>query len=313
MGAQVRRRGGPPPRRSPPADRAAALRGRPPGGGLPPRRDPPEPARPCPDPRHQDGPRARRIPPSSRCFVHADLRRRLRPLPIAGVPPPALQARVGFRVKTAAQLPLATSKVRYVGEPVAVVVATDAYAAEDALDLIDVDYEPLAAGHRREAGLAPGRRCSTRRGATTWASRSRRGSGDADRALAGAPVRVSARIRVPRYAGCRSSRAASWPSRRRAATASPCGRRPRCRTGSSARSARRWICRRTAAGRRARRRRRVRDEGFDLPGGRPDPGDRGPARPPGEVDRDAARAPPERDPLAGAAPRRRARRRPATA
>jgi carbon-monoxide dehydrogenase large subunit len=38
---------------------------------------------------------------------------------------------------------LAVEKVRYVGEPVAAVVAIDKYLAEDALDLIDVEYEPL--------------------------------------------------------------------------------------------------------------------------------------------------------------------------
>ena len=39
----------------------------------------------------------------------------------------------------------AVDKVRFVGEPVAVVVADDRYIAEDALDLIEVDYEPLEA------------------------------------------------------------------------------------------------------------------------------------------------------------------------
>ena len=38
---------------------------------------------------------------------------------------------------------LAVGKARYVGEPVAVVVATDRYIAEDALDLIDVEYRVL--------------------------------------------------------------------------------------------------------------------------------------------------------------------------
>ena len=38
---------------------------------------------------------------------------------------------------------LAVDRVRHVGEPVAVVVAEDRYIAEDALDLIVVDYEPL--------------------------------------------------------------------------------------------------------------------------------------------------------------------------
>lgn len=40
---------------------------------------------------------------------------------------------------------LAREKVRFSGEPVAAVVAEDRYRAEDALELIDVDYEPLSA------------------------------------------------------------------------------------------------------------------------------------------------------------------------
>ncbi|MCW2575007.1 MAG: carbon monoxide dehydrogenase, partial [Modestobacter sp.] len=39
--------------------------------------------------------------------------------------------------------PTGTDKVRYVGEPVAVVVAADRYVAEDAAELVDVDYELL--------------------------------------------------------------------------------------------------------------------------------------------------------------------------
>jgi aerobic carbon-monoxide dehydrogenase large subunit len=38
---------------------------------------------------------------------------------------------------------LATGRVRFVGEPVAVVVAEDLYAARDAAELVEVDYEPL--------------------------------------------------------------------------------------------------------------------------------------------------------------------------
>src|SRR5262245_9175242 len=38
---------------------------------------------------------------------------------------------------------IAHDKVRYVGEPIAVVVADSAAVAEDALDAIDVDIEPL--------------------------------------------------------------------------------------------------------------------------------------------------------------------------
>jgi carbon-monoxide dehydrogenase large subunit len=40
---------------------------------------------------------------------------------------------------------LATDKVRYVGEPVAVVVTEQPYQGEDALELVSVDYDPLPA------------------------------------------------------------------------------------------------------------------------------------------------------------------------
>ena len=51
--------------------------------------------------------------------------------------------------------PIATDRVRYVGEPVAVVVAASRYVAEDALDLIDIDYEPLPAIVDPVAALDP--------------------------------------------------------------------------------------------------------------------------------------------------------------
>src|SRR4051794_15372161 len=41
------------------------------------------------------------------------------------------------------QAVLATDKVRFQGQEVAFVVAEDRYAARDALELIDVEYEPL--------------------------------------------------------------------------------------------------------------------------------------------------------------------------
>ena len=53
----------------------------------------------------------------------------------------------------AADLPaLAIDEVRYVGDAVAVVVAADRYAAADALEAIEVDYEPLPAGARHAGG-----------------------------------------------------------------------------------------------------------------------------------------------------------------
>lgn len=56
------------------------------------------------------------------------------------VPPPPV-AGIVFNQRT--QVPLARDKVRYVGEPVAAVVAESRYIAEDAAEEIWVEYEPL--------------------------------------------------------------------------------------------------------------------------------------------------------------------------
>ena len=50
----------------------------------------------------------------------------------------------------------AVDKVRFVGEPVAVAVAEDRYLAEDALDLIEVEYEPLPVVVDIEEAIKPG-------------------------------------------------------------------------------------------------------------------------------------------------------------
>jgi 2-furoyl-CoA dehydrogenase large subunit len=52
--------------------------------------------------------------------------------------------------------PTGTDKVRFVGEPVAVVVATDRFTAEDAAELVHVDYEPLDPVVGPRAALAGG-------------------------------------------------------------------------------------------------------------------------------------------------------------
>ena len=51
------------------------------------------------------------------------------------------------------QYPLARDRVAYVGEPVALAVAADRYAAEDAVDAVRVEYEPLEAVADVDAAL----------------------------------------------------------------------------------------------------------------------------------------------------------------
>jgi aerobic carbon-monoxide dehydrogenase large subunit len=56
--------------------------------------------------------------------------------------PPSMSGLMNAEMK---QTLLATDKVRYVGEPVAVVVVDDPYQGEDAIELVEVDYDPLPA------------------------------------------------------------------------------------------------------------------------------------------------------------------------
>jgi aerobic carbon-monoxide dehydrogenase large subunit len=64
----------------------------------------------------------------------------------------------GFMVlnEHCARPPLATDKVRFVGEPIALVVAETAAAAADAAELVEVDYDPLPAVVDPEDALAAG-------------------------------------------------------------------------------------------------------------------------------------------------------------
>ena len=93
---------------------------------------------------------------------------------------------------------IARGVVRYVGEPVALVVADDAYVARDALELIDVGYETLPACPSVAAALATAApRLFTGTDSNNVATITMR-VGDADAGLAGAAVVVRDRFRYPR-------------------------------------------------------------------------------------------------------------------
>ncbi len=68
--------------------------------------------------------------------------------------------------------PLADDEVRFVGDPVVLVVAESLYVAEDAAELVDVDYEPLAAVVDYTTAGAATRRSSTRATVPTSSARS---------------------------------------------------------------------------------------------------------------------------------------------
>ena len=158
---------------------------------------------------------ARACPGVAAVFTFHDLTG-LRPIPEAGVAPPPLKARVGFQLRSALQYPLARDKVRYVGEPVALVVAESRYAAEDALERIEVDYDPLPVIVDVEAGIRP----DAPRIHDDWpdnlAVSFTAEVGDTEAAFRNAPVIIAERIAVQRYAG--------MPLEPRAALAVPDGR-----------------------------------------------------------------------------------------
>jgi aerobic carbon-monoxide dehydrogenase large subunit len=71
-------------------------------------------------------------------------------------PNPALKNALGKPMSTPPYFPLATDSVRFVGQPVAAVVAESRTAAEAAAALVIVDFEPLPAVASLEAALAAG-------------------------------------------------------------------------------------------------------------------------------------------------------------
>ena len=86
------------------------------------------------------------------------------------------------------QYAAAIDTVRYVGEPIAVVVARDRYLAEDAAELVEVDYDPL------EPVLDP---VSAAAGSAVHDRRF--AYGDADAAMAAADLVLRQTFRFPRF------------------------------------------------------------------------------------------------------------------
>ena len=190
---------------------------------------------------------------------------------------------------------LAEGDVRFVGEPVALVVAESRYIAEDACDLVELDIEPIdadrrprrRAGRRRPPG-APRARRATSHGAIPAAA-----DPELDAIFAGGRARRHRDVRpapLPvRADGVPRRRVASGTA---SATSSSCTPRPRAPHG-----VRGFLspCPRPAreprAGRHGRRRRRLRPEDVHAPRRAGRRARRQAARPTGEVDRGPPREP----------------------
>lgn len=126
--------------------------------------------------------------PGVQAFRAADIPELARPVPVQGVSP-------DFRARNFS--PLATDTVRYMGEPVAVVVAPDAYSVADAAEAILVEYHSLPVASSEEGG-----------GPEVWpdipgnlAGSEAVGFGDVDAAFASADVVIEERFSHARAAG----------------------------------------------------------------------------------------------------------------
>src|SRR5262249_37772343 len=95
-----------------------------------------------------DTTRAKSAPGVQAIFTGADIKT-LKPMPCAWLVP-------NSNLKVATYPQVSTDIVRYVGDIVAVLVAETLYQAHDALELIDVDYEPLETTIDPELAKKPG-------------------------------------------------------------------------------------------------------------------------------------------------------------
>src|SRR5262245_28031172 len=124
------------------------------------------------------------------CVTGADL----------AVPPVRAESRMRGYVATDYPA-LAREKVRFAGEAVVAVVAADRYLAEDAVEAIDVEWEPLPVVGGSEAALRPGSPLvHESAGSNALVSRTF-AQGDPDAALASAALVVGDRFRFNRHAG----------------------------------------------------------------------------------------------------------------
>ncbi|MFQ5879651.1 MAG: glyceraldehyde dehydrogenase subunit alpha [Dehalococcoidia bacterium] len=135
--------------------------------------------------RRIDTSKAAALPGVVAVFTGEEVRRMSAPLPCASAIP---DLRVPERYA------LAVDKVRFAGEGVAAVVATDRYVVRDALDLIEVEYEPLPAVVDPEKAMEAGAPILHDQVGDNIAYRWNLGGGEVDEALRSADLVIRQRM-----------------------------------------------------------------------------------------------------------------------
>jgi carbon-monoxide dehydrogenase large subunit len=141
-----------------------------------------------------DAAHARRAPGVLAVYSHADLGPLGAPLPRL-IPHPSL-------VHHKTQCALAPDVVRYVGEPVVLVVAESRYRAEDACALVAVDYEPLPVAGDLERAVRPGAPLVHEDMETNVCAHYTQRVGNVEDAFARAPHRFRERFVIDRGTAC---------------------------------------------------------------------------------------------------------------
>jgi aerobic carbon-monoxide dehydrogenase large subunit len=140
-------------------------------------------------------------PGVARVLTFRDLERWMKPLPLFGAVPAGLAAVVKFEIRQAPQWALCRDRARYVGEIVAMVVADSPERAEDAVDLIRVEWDllpPVVDMTRAAEPSAPLIHAEWGNNVGIGFTHS---IGDAERAFSGADVTVGETFHIQRYVG----------------------------------------------------------------------------------------------------------------
>ncbi len=139
-----------------------------------------------------DADAARELPGVVAIFTGADLAEIQKPLAPKVMHP---------QLRDYPRLPMPPKAVHYVGEPIAIVVAESRYLAEDALELIEVEYEELPAVGSTAAALAPGGPLAHEGDETNVAVKLSQNAGDTETALREAPHTLQGEFFVMRGGG----------------------------------------------------------------------------------------------------------------
>lgn len=134
---------------------------------------------------------ARAMPGVAAVYTGADMRASMNPMQLQ-IPMPGL--------KTPAYYPLAIDKVRFVGDPVAMVLAESRYLAEDACERIEVEYEPLSPVPTADRALSPEAPAVFDELGDNVVLQASLNFGDVDQAFAGADRLIHETFRQHRFA-----------------------------------------------------------------------------------------------------------------